>query len=246
LPQEGEATLTPSVETSTGVQPFPALPPLRLCALRPAWIPLVSRSDTPTPARHEAVLRLNTPSVWSAVAVLPANGGAARERARALAEEWLAQLSPEAGTTAVVHTQKHMSPSFNISKSTKTLPLAELTRDKLWPRLFDQETDYQTITIGLARPDAPHAHAGVTIQASLRGFAGILGSSTLSCALWLIDHELVHRQIGSSAEASAEIFTGWIGTAEPQQAWVARAAWIPRIQHLRGIHADGIRKRRGA
>jgi len=229
LPQEGEATLTPSVETSTGVQPSPALPPLRLCALRPAWIPLISRSDTPTPARHEAVLRLNTPSVWSAVAVLPANGGAVRERARALTEEWLAKLSPEAGTMAVVHTQKHMSPSFNVSKATKTLPLAELTRDKLWPRLFDQETDYQTITIGLARPDAPHAHAGVTIQASLRGFAGILGSSTLSCALWLIDHELVHRQIGSSAEASAEIFKGWIGTAEPQQAWVARAAWIPEF-----------------
>ena len=89
LPEEGEATITPSVETLAGVQPSPALPPLRLRALRPAWVPLVSRSDTPTPARHEAVLRLNTPSVWSAVAVLPADGGAACERARALAERWL-------------------------------------------------------------------------------------------------------------------------------------------------------------
>jgi hypothetical protein len=33
--------------------------------------------------------------------------------------------------------------------------------------------------------------AGVTIQAALRGFGGILGSSTLSCAIWLIDHEQV-------------------------------------------------------
>jgi hypothetical protein len=61
LPQEGEATLTPSVETAAGVQPSPALPPLRLRALRPTWVPLVSRSDTPKPARHEQVLRLNTP-----------------------------------------------------------------------------------------------------------------------------------------------------------------------------------------
>jgi hypothetical protein len=175
------------------------------------------------------VLRLNTPSVWSGVAVLPADGSAARERARSLAEGWLARLSPEAGTMAVVHTQKHMSPSSNISKTTRTLPLAELTRDKLWPRLFDEETDYQTIAIGLGRPDAPHAHAGVTIQASLRGFAGILGSDTLSCAIWLIDHEQVRRQIGSSAETAAEEFEGWIGTVEPLQAWIARAAWIPEF-----------------
>jgi hypothetical protein len=130
---------------------------------------------------------------------------------------------------AVVHTQKHMSPSFNISKATKTLPLAELTRDKLWPRLFDEETDYQTITIGLARPGAPHAYAGVTIQASLRGFARILGNSTLACAIWLIDHEQVHRQIGSSAEAAAELFGEWIGTVDPLQAWIASAAWIPEF-----------------
>jgi hypothetical protein len=229
LPQEGEATLTPSVETAAGVQPSPALPPLRLRALRPTWVPLVGRSDTPKPARSEVVLRLNTPSVWSGVAVLPTDGSAARERARSLAERWLARLSPEADTMVVVHTQKHMSPSFNISKTTSTLPLAELTRDKLWPRLFAEKTDYQTITLGLARPNAPHAHAGVTIQASLRGFAGILGSNTLSCAIWLIDHEQVRRQIGSSAEAAAEVFEGWIGTVEPLQGWIARGAWIPEF-----------------
>ena len=175
------------------------------------------------------MLRLNTPSIWSGVAILPTAGGATRERARSLAEKWLARLSPEEGTTAVVHTQKHMSPSFNISKMTKTLPLAELTRDKLWSRLFDVETDYQTITISLARPDAPHAHAGVTIQASLHGFGSILGSETLSCAIWLIDHEQVHRRIGSSPEAAAEVFEEWIGTVEPLQAWVTRATWIPEF-----------------
>ena len=229
LPQEGEATLTPSVETMAGVRPSPALPPLRLRALRPAWVPLVSRSNTPKRARNEAVQRLNTPSVWLGVAVLPGDDGTAREQARSLGEGWLARLSPEAGMMAVVHTQKHMSPSFNISKTTRTLPLAELTRDKLWPRLFDKETDYQTIAIGLARPDTPHAFAGVTIQASLRGFGSLLGSGTLSCAIWLIDHEQVHRRIGSSAEVAAEVFEGWIGTIEPLQAWIARAAWIPEF-----------------
>ena len=229
LPEEGEATLTPVIETASGVQPSPALPPLRLRALRPVWIPLVSRSDRPGATRDEAVLRLNTPSVWSGVAVLRSDGGAARERARALAESWLAQLSPEAGTMAVVHTRKHMSPSFNVSKTTRTLPLTELTRDKPWRRLFDEETDYQTITIGLARPGAPHPDAGLTVQASLRGFNGIFGGSTLSCAIWLIDHEEVRHRVGSSAEAAAQVFEGWIGSVEPLQAWIAGAAWIPEF-----------------
>jgi hypothetical protein len=229
LPEEGEATLTPSVETAAGIRPSPLLPPLRLRALRPAWVPLVSRSDTPKMARGEQVLRLNTPSVWSGVAILPGDGGGARERARLLAERWLARLSPAAVTMAVVHTQKHMSPSFKISKTTRTLPLAELTSDKLWPRLFDEATNYQTITIGLMRTGTLHAHAGVTIQASLRGFSRIFGGSTLSCAVWMINHEQVRRQIGSSVEAATEVFERWVGAVEPLQAWIASAAWIPEF-----------------
>jgi len=229
LPAEGEATLIPVLETAAGVQPAPALPPLRLRALALGWVPLVSRTDAPDATRRAAILRLNTPAVWSGVAVLPSDGGPARQRARALAEDWLARLSPEAGTVAMVHTEKHMSASFNISKSTRTLPMAELTRDKLWPRLFDAETDYQTVTIGLARPDAPHPHAGVIIQASLHGFRALLGAATLFCALWQIEHEEVRRRIGGPAESAADAFEEWLGTVEPQQAWVTRAAWIPEF-----------------
>ncbi len=112
LPADGEATLRPSLQTAAGVQPSPALPPLRLRALAPDWTPLVSRTEATDAARNERILRLNTPSVWSGVAVLPSGDGPARQRARALAEAWLARLSPEAGTIAVVHTEKHMSASF--------------------------------------------------------------------------------------------------------------------------------------
>jgi hypothetical protein len=229
LLQEGEATLSPSVETLDGLRPCPALPPLRLRALRPSWVPLVSRTQAPCAARIEKILRLNTPSVWSGVAMVPLDSGDARERARSLAEKWLEQLSPEAETMAIVHTKKHMSPSFNILKTTRTLPIAELTGDKLWSRLFDQEADYQTIFIGLARSGSPHPQAGVTIQASLRGSGSLFGRKTLACAIWLIDHPEVHCQIGGSAETAAEIFQAWIGTVEPLQAWVSRAAWIPEF-----------------
>lgn len=229
LPTEGIVTITPRLETAGGLQPSPALPPLRLRAVRPAWIPLVSRSGSSAPARIGNVLRLNTPSVWSCVAVLPSDGAEARGQAKSLAEAWLARLSPEAGIVAVVHTQKHMTSNFNISKATRTIPLADLTRDKSWGKLFDAETDYQTVFIGIARPDSPHAIAGLTVQVSLRGIGGVLGGATLSCAIWQIDHEQVEGQIGGSTDIGAAVFDQWIGTVTPQQAWIARAAWIPEF-----------------
>jgi hypothetical protein len=51
----------------------------------------------------------------------------------------------------------------------------------------------------------------------------------LSCAIWLIDHEEVRRRLGSSAEAAAQVFEGWIGSVEPLQAWFGHAAWIPEF-----------------
>jgi hypothetical protein len=77
-------------------------------------------------------------------------------------------------------------------------------------------------------PDAPPAHAGVTIQASLRGFAGILDSALL----------IMSKSTDRSAaqpEAAAEMFEGWIGTVEPLQA-------LDRPRR----RTDGIRERRGA
>jgi hypothetical protein len=74
--------------------------------------------------------------------------------------------------------------------------------------------------------DAPHAHAGVTIQASLRGFAGILDSALL----------IMSKSTDRSAarpEAAAEMFEGWIGTVEPLQA-------LDRPRR----RTDGIRERR--
>ena len=60
-------------------------------------------------------------------------------------------------------------------------------------------------------------------------FGAVFGAGTLSCALWLIDHEEVHRRIGAPAEAAAAAFEEWIGTIEPQQAWMTGAAWIPEF-----------------
>jgi hypothetical protein len=63
----------------------------------------------------------------------------------------------------------------------------------------------------------------------LRGRGRLGGNATISCALWVIDHQEAWQRIGSSADAAAEVFERWLGTAEPLQAWIARAAWIPEF-----------------
>ncbi len=82
LTELGEATLTPALVLSEAEALSPNLPPLRLSAIRPHWMPIVSRSERPDAGRLQAVLRLNTPSVLSTVAILPDIGDATRDRAK--------------------------------------------------------------------------------------------------------------------------------------------------------------------
>jgi hypothetical protein len=208
------------------------LPPLRLSAIRPHWVPIVSRSERPDAGRLQAILqailRLNTPSVLSAAAILPDEGDATRDRARELMEMWLGCLRPEPGTLAVIHTQ-HMSPSRRLAKSTRPVPLEGLTSGKLWPRLFSEASGYQTVAIGLQHADATHPHAGLAVQGPLHLFSRPALDSTLNCALWMLDHQSVHRKLGLSPDAAIDVFETWLASVDPLQAWVTRAAWIPEF-----------------
>ena len=228
LQEPGEATLAPALAPFGAEDASPKLPPLRLSAIRPSWVPIISRSERSGAQQLQAVLRLNTPSVLSAAAILPDDGDAVRRRARELVEAWLGHLDPETGTMAVIHTQR-MSPSKKLAKSTRSVPLEALKSDKLWPKLFAEASRYQTVLIGLHHGEAPHPHAGMAIQGTLQIFARPLGDPVLNCALWLLDHQSVHRRLGISPDATIDIFKDWLASADPLQAWVARAAWIPEF-----------------
>src|SRR5580704_11262502 len=188
----------------------PSLPPLRLAAVQPSWGPIVSRSEKPDAGRRQAILRLNTPSVLSAAAILPDDGDTSRDRARELIEAWLRRLRPEPGTTAVVHTQRR-SPSKKLAKATRPVPLETLTTDKLWPKLFAEASGYQSVLIGLHRADTPHPHAGVALQAPIQLFRRAVFEPTLNCALWMLDHQTVHRALGASHEATIDLYRDLAG-----------------------------------
>ena len=228
LPEPGEATLAPALAPLEAEALAPSLPPLRLSAIGPHWVRIVSRSERPDAGRLQAILRLNTPSVLSTVAIFPDDGDASRDRARRLMEMWLGRLRPEPGTLAVIHTQ-HMSPSRRLAKSTRPVPLEALTGGKLWPKLFSEASGYQTVAIGLQHADAPHPHAGLAVQGALHLFKRAVLDPTLDCALWMLDHQSVHRRLGLSPDAAVDLFETWLASVDPLQAWVARAAWIPEF-----------------
>jgi hypothetical protein len=228
MPEAGEATLIPVLAPLEAEVQSPSLPPLRLAAVQPSWVPIVSRSEKPDAGRLQAILRLNTPSVLSAAAILPDDGDTSRDRARELIEAWLRRLRPEPGTTAVVHTQR-MSPSKKLAKATRPVPLEALTTDKLWPKLFAEASGYQSVLIGLHRADTAHPHAGVALQGPIQLFRRAVFEPTLNCALWMLDHQTVHRALGASPEATIDLFETWLASVDPLQAWVTRAAWIPQF-----------------
>ncbi len=230
LPAGGEAILRPSLEVLEPAMAGPELPPLRLSAARPAWQPVVSRPPMQHPApQDEAVRCLNAPAARSMVAILPGDDGPPRAAIRDLAEAWLGRLAPPQGSVATVHTEKHMTASAHISKSTRSLPFAELQADRQWPKLFDPETDYQTVTVEIARAGAAYPLAGLVMQATLHGRGIGLGlrPAMLSGALWTIDHADVERELGLAADAAEALFEDWIAGVSPCQGWITRAAWIP-------------------
>lgn len=237
LPDGSEATLTPRLSVLAPAVDGPKLPPLRLRADRPGWQPVVSHPPLQYPApQDEAVRRLNAPAVRSMVAVLNGDGAPSRDGIRALAETWFGKLAPPAGTVATVHTEKHMTASASVSKSTQSLPFADLLADRKWPKLFDAQTDYQTVTVEIALQGAPYPLAGLVMQSTLRGIGGAPGlrPATLSGAIWMIDHPDIERHLGLTADDADTLFETWIAGVAPCQGWRTRAAWIPAFSRYDG------------
>jgi hypothetical protein len=163
------------------------------------------------------------------VAVLDGDATPSRDAIRALAEAWFRKLAPPPGTVATVHTEKHMTASASVSKSTQPLPFADLLADRKWPKLFDAQTDYQTVTVEIAPQGALYPLAGLVMQSTLRDIGGAPGPrpATLSGAMWMVDHADVERRLCLPADEADTLFETWIAGAAPCQGWRTRAAWIP-------------------
>jgi len=232
MPPGGEAILTPTFAPLDPPAPALSAPSLRLKADPPTWRPLVSEPPSPRPAQqNEAILRLNAPAVRSLSAIFDADGGPPRSDFRRLAEAFLGRISA-ADFVATIHTRKHMTESGNISKATRSAPLTELVGDRQWAKLFDADTDYQTVTVEIAHPNAPYPLVGFVMQAGLRGVSELPGQprpAPLNGAIWSLEDARVEGELGLGGDALDRLFDEWVEGVAPIQAWRARAAWIPEF-----------------
>jgi hypothetical protein len=224
-PESWEATIAPRLLVDGEAAPLD-LPPLRLAVQAPSWMPLIADPAAP---EMDAVLRLNAPSLHTAVAILP-DGDAARAAIRAMMEAVLARCAP--GLGAEIVTEKHMTPSFTVPKGRDAMPLGDLFASKRWPTLFDAGANFAMVRIGLVPPGAPWPVAGLLLQASLRGGPGeaafgIVRDEWLHVALWCAAAPEAEAALGHGWAALLEPFLDWVRQASPQQGWVADCAWHP-------------------
>jgi hypothetical protein len=225
-----EATVRPIVEAMDGAFAPVALPPLRVRAIEPAWIPAGGRCPP------DIALLLSEPAVASHVAILPRAGQPERTRVKALFESWLASLGPAADAVATVRTEKHLTPAGNSSKAAWSAPVAKLLADKRWGRCFDANHDYRSVAIDVARAGAPFPFAGATMSVPWRTptrrktetpSEDFQANEALSAAFWFVNEPWVYAECGTSRGAQEALFTTWVETTDSLQAWIAEAAWFP-------------------
>jgi hypothetical protein len=235
-PIGGEITLTPELTADDQTVPLPSL---RLRAEKPAWVPAAARSGEPNRARIQSVLRLNTPSLHTAVAIVPEPEDSGRGAVRALAEQFFAPAGA-AGAELRVSTLGHMTPGFTIPKSSAALPVAEAFEAKKWVKWFDRRANHQTACFGLAVPGAAYPLAGMTVQTAIyrrRGPAAADPAGPLFVSLWANAAPDATAALGVDWRNVARTFATWIESARPEQGWVADCAWMPIFTTYEDFHA---------
>jgi hypothetical protein len=242
-------TISPTIAaaSSTPVE----LPPVKLQAQRPGWIPRIA-GDAPA-AKASAILKMNEPSVLSMVALLD-HDAAASATIRQWAEQWLAALNAADGAELAVTTHKHMSASFRVAKTERTLPLSGAAAQSQWPKLFDAKSDYQTVMLRVMPSGRSFPVAGFTWQSALRNglrpdpeqalkylrdtigpYVGAAppveneGGSAVSVALWVLNDPAIFAALGTTPDKLSQMFEAWMAGKAPIQAWITRATWFPEL-----------------
>jgi len=243
-------TISPQVATASSAPV--ELPPVKLQAQRPGWIPRVAGDAAA--AKASAILRLNEPSVFSTVALLDEDA-TALAALRQWAEAWLAKLNVADGAELSVATHKHMSASFRVAKTEKALPFSGASAHSQWPKLFDAKSDYQTVMLRVMPAGRSFPVAGFTWQSALRNglrpdpdqalkylrdtvgpYVGTNppsvendGGNAVSVALWVLNDPTIFDVLGTTPDDLAKMFEVWMADKAPLQAWITRAAWFPEL-----------------
>jgi len=254
------------------------LPRVRLAAVEPTWLPVVSglnpkasydTSDLATlPPRGPLMLyemqhkqaairldrRLNHFAIASNVAIVPDDGQATLDACRADFEAWLQLLADRTGDVRI-HAEKRMTEKAYVGKTRKTLPASALLRDKIWSKLCDHASNYQTVLVTIVPKDGEYPIAGVGLQVGLedypdewrahheqqiadtlsrmrgRPFAPAPVVNTVHVFSWVLNHPDCYAYLATSIGEMRDRLDSFASRHAVLQAWHSQSTWRPWFDH---------------
>ena len=252
------------------------LPPLRIAAVTQTWLPVVSGLNpkitydkSNLDANHLRELayqqsqvpeqrRLDHPAVTSSVAILQDEGQPTLDACKAWLEAWLRPLADLQEGEIRIHAEKEMSESAYVGKTKKTLPASGFLGDKIWGKLFDRASNYQTTLVTFVPKDAECAVAGIGLQHAFKEHGRRKAreqeepsrnkpvSDTLSAMRgrpidvwglgetwhvfkWVANHQDGYRFLRTSAADMEQQLDSFAADRAPLQAWSSQCTWIPEF-----------------
>ena len=269
-PTAGEWEINVSIQPGAQTEYQHNLPPVRIAALEQRWLPVVSglnpratydksnfSADPRTEWTYQNELNykqsqvpqqrlLDHPAVTSSVAILKDDGQPTLDACKSWLEAWLCPLAEEEGEIRI-HAEKHMTASFHVGKTKKNLAVSGFKSDKIWGKLFDCASNYQTVLVTFVPKDAACAVAGIGLQHSLgedressaktmaetlrlmrgREFDTLAFGATWHVFKWVINHADCYKHLETSAAAMEEQLDNFAAEHLPLQAWSSQCTWIP-------------------
>ena len=102
------------------------------------------------------------------MAILKDEGQPTLDACKTWLEAWLRPLADQQEGEIRIHAEKQMTASAYVGKTKKNLPASGFLSDKIWGKLFDCASNYQTVLVTFVPKDAECAIAGIGLQHSLK------------------------------------------------------------------------------
>ena len=281
--QVGEWNIDVSVRPTSPTEFQHDLPRARLAGVEQTWLPVVSglnpkasyeTSDLATaPPRGPLMLhelqrkqadiildrKLTHFAIASNVAIVSDEGQATLDACRSWLKAWLRPLAEQTGEVTI-HAEKRMTERAYVGKTRKTLPASAFRREKIWHKLFDAASKYQTVLATIVPNAAEYPIAGVGLQVGLEQYpeqwrehyeqqvANTLSTmrgrpferapvvNTVHVFTWVLNHADCYSYLNTSTVDMKDRIDEFAAQRPVLQAWHSQCTWRPLFDHADDYH----------
>jgi hypothetical protein len=195
--------------------------------------------------------QLDHPAITSSVAILQDEEQPTLDACRAWLESWLRPLAGQQHGEIRIQAEKQMTGSAYVGKTKKNLPVSDFLSDKLWGKLFDCASNYQTVLVNFIPKDAECPIAGIGLQQSFKktpGMGHVYSDKQIADTLglmrgrpfdalpvggtwhvfnWVINQSGCYKHLETSTRDMEQQLDSFAEMLMPLQAWIGQCTWIP-------------------